>query len=155
MADVDGEGADAAGFGFVNCSSPLSSTRTCALLSPARNCKKSQSEILAWDNCLYVIGAASTRPQARPAPAATLRTMAEAVMLRYATTFRPRCNRCALEYARKTVNDPVVSLSSSRAVTSPANSSSRAWPCTVMTETRSAVPMVMPVVLSSSWSGSR
>ncbi|CAM5672325.1 hypothetical protein SMICM304S_05428 [Streptomyces microflavus] len=86
-ARVVGEGAEEAGFGLVNCSTPRSSTRTCAPLSAARCWRNSQSETLGWVSCLYVIGAASTLPQASPAPAATLRTMSAVFMFRYATTF--------------------------------------------------------------------
>lgn len=155
VADVDGEGAEDAGSGLVNCSTPLSSTRTVAPLSAARCWRNSQSETLGWVSCLYVIDAASTFPQASPAPAATLRTMSAVFMFRYASTFRPRWSRCALENARTTVNDPVVSVSSSIAVTSPVNSRSRARSWTVTTEILNGVPMPIPVLARNVWSGSR
>ncbi len=82
MADVEGEGAEEAGSGLVNCNRPLSSTRTVAPLSAARCWRNSQSETFGWVSCLYVTGAASIRPQARPAPAATLRTMSAVFMFR-------------------------------------------------------------------------
>ncbi len=75
----------------------MSSTRTWAPLSRARYCRNSQSETLAWDNCCWVMAGACTVPQASPAPAATLRTIAAVVMFRYATTLRPRWRRWALE----------------------------------------------------------
>lgn len=139
-----------AGSGFTNSSSPWSSSRTRAPLSAASCRRNSQSETLAWVSCLCVIGGASTRPQARPAPAATRRTMSAVRMSRNARTLRPRWSRCAFEDARITVNVPVESLSSSTAVTSPVNSRSRARSSTVTTETFSGVPRVMPVAVSSS-----
>lgn len=111
--------------------------------------------MLGCVSCLYITGAASTFPQVSPAPAATLRTMSAAFMLRKATTFRPRWSRWALEKARTTVKEPVVSLSSSSAVTSPVNSRSRARSWTVTTEIFSGVPMVIPVAVSRVWYGSR
>ncbi|BFO14750.1 hypothetical protein SHKM778_11380 [Streptomyces sp. KM77-8] len=51
VADVDGAGAPDAFSGVVNCSSPWSSTRTCAPLSAARNCRKSQSDTFACESC--------------------------------------------------------------------------------------------------------
>ncbi len=154
-AGVDGAGAPDAGSGRTNSSRPSSSTRTCAPLSCARNCRNSQSGTFAWESCWWTTGNASTRPHDRPAPAATWRTMSAVVMFRKAFTRRPRIRRWVTAEARTTVYEPVVSTSSSSAVTSPVNSRTWVCPCTVTTDTRSGVPMVMPVVARKVWSASR